>query len=348
MINRISAAEFLDLGEKFPVVDVRSENEYLQGHIPGGLNLPLFDNEERAIIGTLYKNSGRETSVLKGLELAGPKLAGLIKELHKFTDQKKVLVHCWRGGMRSESMAWLFHIAGYEVSVLEGGYKFYQRYIREQLTNPANIIVLGGLTGSGKTEILRQLETMGQQVLDLEEIACHKGSVFGGLGMNGQPTNEQFENDLFSTWEKLDPSLPVWIEDESRMIGNVSIPDPLFEQMSRSVMIKVECGREQRIQRLVHEYAGIEKEDLKKAIVKIGEKLGGANTHKALAAIDSGDFYSVADLALSYYDKSYSHSVLKRSNQEIHTLPVEDNDPLGNARMILKKAESLNFIKLEP
>jgi tRNA 2-selenouridine synthase len=341
MKDRITAAEFLALARTLPVIDVRSEKEYTQGHIPGALNLPLFNNEERAVVGTLYKNSGRETSVLKGLELVGPKLVDFVKQLHKITDQKQILVYCWRGGMRSESMAWLFQVAGYEVYILEDGYKAYRHFIREQFSLPANIIILGGLTGSGKTELLHQLGQMGEQILDLEKLACHKGSVFGGLGQPGQPTNEQFENNIFAAWGKINFSRPVWIEDESRMIGNVSIPDPLVEQMNRAAMIKVETGREQRIRRLVGEYSEVEKQDLQLAVMKISEKLGGTNTKTALASLDNGDFYAVAGLVLSYYDKTYAHSVLKRENQEIHTVLLKSNDPVKNAALILEAGKSM-------
>ena len=344
MTTQITVSDFLELARTLPIIDVRSENEFKQGHIPGAFNLPLFNNEERAIIGTLYKNSGREASVLKGLEITGPKLGDFVKQLHKITDQKQLLVHCWRGGMRSESMAWLFHVTGYEVFVLKNGYKAYRHFIREALVKPANIIVLGGLTGSGKTEILHSLEIVGEQILDLEKLANHKGSVFGGFGPPGQPTNEQFENDIFADWQRFDLTKPIWIEDESRMIGNVSIPDPLFEQMQSSIMIKVDTGKEQRIRRLVSEYSTIEKKDLEMAILKIGEKLGGANTQKALKALESGDLTMVADLILFYYDKSYTHSVMKRHNQQIFPVNLEGSDPIKNATLILEAAKSLRGI----
>jgi tRNA 2-selenouridine synthase len=341
MMNHISAGKFLDLARKLPLIDVRSEKEYLQGHIPQAINLPLFNNEERAVVGTLFKNSGRETSVIKGLEFAGPKLAHFVKQIHHITDQKQLLVHCWRGGMRSESMAWLFQVAGYEVYLLEGGYKAYRHYIRERLTEPAKSIILGGLTGSGKTELLHLLDKKGNQVLDLEGLACHKGSVFGGIGHPPQPTNEQFENDIFAAWEKLDPSKPIWIEDESRMIGNVSIPDPLFEQMGKAIMIKVEASREQRINRLVKEYSKVKTTELQSAILKISEKLGGANTHTALNALVAGDFEKIADLALSYYDKTYTHSVVKRISQDIYSVPIHQNDPDKSVALILEKIKSI-------
>ncbi len=341
MINQVTADEFLNLSRTLPIIDVRSEKEYIQGHIPGAINMPLFNDEERAVVGTLYKNSGREASVLKGLELTGPKLADYVKQLHKITDQKKLLVHCWRGGMRSENMAWLFHVAGYEISLLKNGYKAYRHFVRESLSNLTNIVILGGLTGSGKTEILHQLEKMGEQVLDLEKLASHKGSVFGGLGLPDQPTNEQFENDIFAVWRTFDISRPLWIEDESRMIGNVSIPDPLFDQMQRAVMVKAETSKELRIHRLVDEYSGAGKKGLEKAVLKISEKLGGANTKRVLAAIEAGDFETVADLVLNYYDKGYVHSVLKRENQTICAVTLESHDLVRNAALILEAGRSL-------
>jgi tRNA 2-selenouridine synthase len=342
--NRIKADEFLRQALMLSVIDVRSEKEYLQGHIPGAFNIPLFNNEERAIVGTIYKFSGREASVLKGLELAGVKLAAYVKHLQKITDRKQILLHCWRGGMRSESMAWLFEQAGFKVAVLEGGYKSYRRYIREQLSGPADIVILGGLTGSGKTELLHLLEQRKQQVLDLEKLACHKGSVFGGLGQPDQPTNEQFENDIYEVWKHFDPSGPVWIEDESRMIGSVSIPDPLFDQMNHAPMIELQLGTEVRIRRLMAEYSTFAVSDLREAVLKISEKLGGARTKRALAALDAGDLSVVAQLSLSYYDKAYTHAVQNRKNKQILSIGVREDKPEENAGRILEAIKSVQSI----
>jgi len=341
MIIQIAPSDFLKLACNLQIIDVRSENEYRQGHIPGAFNLPLFNNKEREIVGTLYKNSGRETSVLRGLELVGPKLAEFVKGLHKITNSKHVLVYCWRGGMRSESMGWLFNLAGYDVSVLEGGYKAYRQLIRERLKLQAKIIILGGLTGSGKTQLLHSLAKKGDQILDLESIAHHKGSVFGGYGQADQPTNEQFENDIYSAWEKMDFSRPVWLEDESRAIGNVSIPDPLFDKMGLAPMIKIEVSRDQRIKRILDEYATLDTQNLKDAILKISEKLGGTNMKTAITALETGDFEVTASLALSYYDKTYSHSISKRANKEIIVLPLEEYNHEKNVDIILKAGESL-------
>ena len=340
MANRIKVDQFLSAAKTSIIVDVRSQAEYLQGHIPGAENIALFDDQERAIIGSIFKNSGRTASVLKGLELAGPKLHLFVKRLNALTDQKEIVVHCWRGGMRSESMAWLFEQAGYSVSVMEGGYKAYRRFIRGCFSRPVRMVVLGGLTGSGKTEILKTLARKGEQVLDLEQLAFHKGSVFGGLGQPYQPTNEQFENTIYSEWEKYDPDKPLWIEDESRMIGRVNIPDPLFYQMSNATMIMIEMDREERIRRLVREYSVIQKEELDHAILKISEKLGGTNTKTAIAAIASGDFATAANLALTYYDKTYTHSTRKRLNKNIYNVMLTD-DPEKNVSAVLNSFRSV-------
>jgi tRNA 2-selenouridine synthase len=336
MVEKIEIEEFISRPKDIPVVDVRSPGEYDQGHIPGAINLPLFDNAERAIVGTIYKNSGRDNAILKGLELAGPKLAGFVKKMVQITPQKEILIHCWRGGMRSEQMAWLFDIAGFKTGLLTGGYKSYRRFIRESFSKETDCIVLGGMTGSGKTDILHQLSLKGEQILDLEGIACHKGSVFGGLGQEIQPTNEQFENNLYSVWRNFDFSRRIWMEDESRSIGTVSIPDPLFLKKCSSPMVTVEIPKEARIQRLVREYSGFDKELLKEAVKKISEKMGGARTKQAIESIDNNAFEFVADLVLSYYDKSYRHSVSGRINQNIKKCYLYEDNPGENAVRVLE------------
>jgi tRNA 2-selenouridine synthase len=341
MVGKIGIEQFMEQAKEIPVIDVRSPGEFIQGHIPGAINLPLFDNDERAVVGTIYKNSGRDDAVLKGLEFAGPKMAGFAKKMHQLAPQKEILVHCWRGGMRSEQMAWLFDQCGFKTSVLTGGYKTYRRYIRESFSLKATIIVLGGMTGSSKTEILHQLARMGEQVLDLELLSCHKGSVFGALGQDSQPTNEQFENNIFSEWQKFDPARIIWIEDESRSIGSVIIPDPLFEQMSHAPIILTEMEQSLRIQRLVKEYAGFEKGLLKEAVNKISEKLGGTRTKLALDAINNSDFKTVSELVLWYYDKAYEHAVSKRGNKHIRTTVLTEDDSVKNAKMILNRLAGL-------
>lgn len=341
MIPSLNPADFLAAARSCPVIDVRAPAEFAAGHIPGAVSLPLFDDEERAAVGTLYHRSGREASVLKGLDLAGPKLAEFLKQVSRLVPGKELLVHCWRGGMRSESMAWLFRLGGYSVSTLEGGYKAYRRHIRSRWEIPAKLIVLGGQTGSGKTELLNALCFSGEQVLNLEGVARHKGSVFGGLGMDHQPTNEQFENDLAAAWEQIDPEKRVWIEDESRMIGNVSIPGPLLEKMNSAVMIRIEIERDVRIRRLIGEYASFGPASLLEKTEKIAEKIGGTGMNVVKEALRHEDYATVAAIVLDYYDKAYTHAVSRRSNREVHPLPLHGDDNALNAMILLGYADSI-------
>ncbi len=162
--------------------------------------------------------------------MLGQKMSGFIKQYRKLTSSKAIIIHCWRGGFRSKSMAWLFETAGYKVYFLEGGYKAYRKYIRSQFEQDYKLLVLGGKTGSGKTDLLKAIERNGNQFLDIEGIAHHKGSAFGDIGQKAQPTNEQFENNLYHKWKDFDISKPIWIEDESRGLGTVSIPEPLYKK----------------------------------------------------------------------------------------------------------------------
>lgn len=342
MIERIEAGEFLHRTNNLPVLDVRSPKEFMQGHIPGAENLPLFNDEERAVVGTIYKNSGREAAILKGLEFAGPKLAEFVKKLIRIASKKETLLHCWRGGMRSEQMAILFDLAGFKTGVLIGGYKSYRKFIRNDLSRKSQIIILGGLTGSGKTETLHALQDRGEQILDLEELAHHKGSVFGAIGQESQPTNEQFENNLYSQWVKFDFSKIIWIENESRMIGNITIPEPLFEQMTKAEIFVIEVTREKRILRLIEEYSQFEKEELKTGIMKIAEKLGGTRTKQVLIAVDNNDFNTAADIALDYYDKTYYFATSRKTGNIICTLSSGDIDPVGIAEKVISKMKQLD------
>jgi tRNA 2-selenouridine synthase len=332
----IQAEEFLEKAAIIPILDVRSPAEFAQGHIPGAVNLPLFTDEERAKVGIRYKNSGREFAVKLGLKIAGPKLPWYADEALRMASGHKALVHCWRGGMRSESIAWLLHMAGFEVQLLEGGYKSYRKYIRSKIASPAKLILVGGLTGSGKSAILKQLALSGEQVLNLETLASHKGSVFGGLGQPVQPTTEQFENNIFPIWKSFDLNKPIWIEDESRAIGSVNIPEDLFKAMMQSPVAVVELPIELRIQRLVAEYADMPAEGLAASIIRIRESLGGLATKLALDSIEKGDFATTAALALVHYDKAYSKSLARRSGSVVFRLQADIDDPAQNAATLIK------------
>lgn len=336
MVRPVDPDAFVKFSETLPVVDVRAPVEFAQGHIPGAFNIPLFGDEERAEIGTLYHREGRDQALVKGLEVALPKTCEFTDRLRQITRGPSILLHCWRGGMRSASMAEVFSAAGYDVILLTGGYKAYRRFIREELARPARVMVLGGYTGSGKTSLLSSLAAEGEQVIDLEHLACHKGSVFGALGQLPQPTNEQFENDFYRLWSRVDKTRPIWLEDESRRIGNVTLPGPLYDHISSGFLVMVLVPPQVRINRLVKEYSCFDKPILAAAIMKIAEQLGGARTREALDALDRGAYGDVASITLAYYDKAYRFAIERRSGKGRITLELDLTDPQADAMRILE------------
>lgn len=338
MIRPIEPVNFIQSSAHYPVIDVRSPGEFAQGHVPGAVNIPVFSDAERAVVGTLYVQKGREEAVLSGLDSSLPKTDWYLASLREVCASGRILLHCWRGGLRSTVMAEVFSKAGYEVALLTGGYKGYRRFIREGLAQPAKIMVLGGFTGSGKTELLHAMALKGEQVVDLEALACHKGSVFGALGQPAQPSNEQFENNLYARWSTLDFSRLVWLEDESRMIGRVTLPDPVVEHISNGILIRVELGDQVRISRLVKEYSAFDKQLLADAITRIGERLGGTRTKEAMTALENNRFAEVAAIALSYYDKAYLFSTERRKGKNMHVITISGEHAEQDAAQIIELA----------
>lgn len=305
-----TAAQFLAARSDRVLLDVRTPAEYASGHIPDAHNLPLFSDAERAEVGTLYKQKGPEPAFLKGLEYAGQRMKHYVEEAIRLAPQRRVAVHCWRGGQRSGSMAWLLETAGFDVVTLEGGYKSYRRYILEQLAErPAYLIVLGGETGAGKTRILHALQNAGEQIIDLEALAHHKGSAFGAIGELPQPSHEQFGNDLYDAFAALDSARPVWIESESKAIGKIQIPDEFWQRICAAPMIEVDIPFEQRIVHLVEVYAGFPQSKLAESFQKIAPRIGGLNLRAALEALEARNYSDAAAIALAYYDKTYRHSL---------------------------------------
>lgn len=342
MAELIQIEPFLERSASIPVVDVRSPSEFQQGHIPGAVNIPLFDDNERAKVGTTYRQVNKEAAVYAGLEIAGKKLVELVKEGEREAGKSKtLLLHCWRGGMRSSSMAWLFETAGIHCFILLGGYKTYRRYIKEMLALPYSLKVVGGRTGSGKTAILQQLHAMGNQVVDLEALAHHKGSAFGALGEQEQPSTEQFENDLFKVLSGLDSEKEIWIEDESRNVGKCVIPGELYEGMRKADTYFLDIPREERARYLVKHYAVHDREELVACVQKIHKKLGGEQAKLAMDSIDQEDYYSAAMITLRYYDKAYMHS-LEKNHADYHLIEANSVDPLVNAELLMQYCSDRN------
>ena len=339
MEKELDIQSFLSLAETIPVIDVRSPAEFEIGHIPGAFNLPLFNNEERAIVGTLYKQKGRNEAVLAGLDIVGPKMSSLVNESKKIAVNNEVLVHCWRGGMRSGSFCWLMNTVGIKATTLKKGYKAYRQHVLQSFEKELQIIILGGETGSGKTEILKFVRATGEQVIDLEGFANHKGSSFGAIGQEPQPRPEQFENDLAKHWNTLDPERRVWLEDESKNIGRVFIPDALWNQMKLAPIIRVNVPKSERIKRLVKEYGTFDKKILQVAIERIQKRLGGQWVKRSIEALEAGDMATVADITLVYYDKAYNYNHELRKMEGVHFLEVEQDDPELNAKKVLAFAD---------
>ncbi|KAA3627499.1 MAG: tRNA 2-selenouridine(34) synthase MnmH [Bacteroidetes bacterium] len=308
------------------LVDVRTPAEFEKGHVPGAVNLPLFSNEERAVVGTIYKKESPQAALLKGLDFVGPKMTKFIKSAEKLAPDKRVTIHCWRGGKRSSSMGWLLDTAGFQVKVLNGGYKAYRQYIHARFDEDfPNMIILGGFTGSAKTEILNALKEQGEQFLDLEGVAHHKGSAFGALGQEKQPQVEQFENNLYDALTEIDTSRRFWVEDESRSIGRVYVPQNFWATMRTKPVIFLKRKLDHRVDHLVKGYACFSTEELAHSFEKIQRRLGGQHLKAALEALEKDDYPTAATIALKYYDKAYSKA-LERRSETCEVIPFETNE----------------------
>lgn len=344
----VNATEFVDLASEWPVLDVRSPSEYRQGHIPTAISFPLFDDQQRAEVGIAYKHNGRQAALLKGLEFVGPRMRPMAESALEMTrahwqskaaevgkaQQKRVLVHCWRGGMRSQSVSWLLEQVGLEVTLLEGGYKAFRRYVRERFQDRWRFRVLTGRTGSGKTQILHRLAEQGQQIIDLEGLANHRGSAFGNLGP--QPTVEQFENRLCWQLNRLEPNQPVWVEDESRSIGRVAIPAALFDQYRTAPAIALDVPRNQRAHALAELYGDQHREQLESSIREIRKRLGGQHVNAAIRDLHRGNLVACAERLLVYYDKAYDRSQQKNARATTLRLDCGSIDRTQLVDQILK------------
>lgn len=295
-----------------PLLDVRSPGEFAHGHIPGAHNLPLFNDEERAAVGTMYNHQGRRAAVRHGLELVGPRLATLADQAAALAEAGANLrLHCWRGGLRSSSTAWLLEICHLPCTLLDGGYKSFRRWLRQALAQPCPVVLLGGHTGSGKTEVLHALRVAGAQVLDLEGLAHHRGSSFGGLGQPRQPTTEQFENEIAMALQAVSPHRVLWIEAESVQVGCCRIPPELFRQMQRAPLVALQRPDHERLDHLLATYGPVPPQELMEATRRIGKRLGPQRTQQAVEAIAAGNLRLACQVILDYYDRTYAHGLAR-------------------------------------
>jgi tRNA 2-selenouridine synthase len=311
----INIDDFFNLRKHLPIVDVRSEGEYAEGHIQNAINIPILNNAERVVVGTDYKQRGQLEAIKTGFRLVGPRIIDIVTNAEQVSNGNELLVHCWRGGMRSSNFCQFIGMAKVKSHQLEGGYKTYRHTALESFHKDLDLIVVGGCTGSGKSEILRALKARGEQVIDLEQLANHRGSSFGGLLMPPQPTTEQFQNDLFEVIRDFDLTRKIWIEDESIAVGKIFLPEPLWKRMGASPLVEINVDRPKRVERLVHEYGTADKQEFLKAMERITKKLGGQHFNAAKEKLFAGDMHATIDILLNYYDKAYNNGLQRKNNQ---------------------------------
>jgi tRNA 2-selenouridine synthase len=341
-MNRVSIDNFLQNNNI--VIDVRSPMEYNHAHLPGAINIPLFNDEERKIVGTAYKQQSREIAIKIGLDIFGPKMRSIVEQVEDLvsfvrvengndkiesceegsfslthnsqlpTPNFPIAIYCARGGMRSAAMAWLLNLYGFNITTCVGGYKAFRNWVLQQFTITYNFQLLSGNTGSGKTKIILQKNNF----IDIEGLAHHKGSAFGNIGMPVQLGQEMFENKFAIALSKVNKNEPIWLEDESQRLGTNIIPQGIWKQMRVAQIELLELPFAQRLQSIINEYGVLPKENLATAIERIQKRLGGLETKNALQFLADDDIENCFTILLQYYDKQYKKGLDKRKNGEMY------------------------------
>jgi tRNA 2-selenouridine synthase len=333
--------DYMQLYESHILVDVRSPGEFEKGHIPSALSCPLFSNDERALIGTLYKQKGREKAMLEALNYYSLNVKKIIEQLialHKKKPELRnhpVLVYCWRGGMRSGTVCWMLNLFGYKTIQLRGGYKSFRRLALQTFEQRFPFIILGGKTGSAKTEILTEMKQTGAQVINLEQLAHHRGSAFGSLGQERVPTQEYFENLLCIELLRMKLDAPVWLEDESQRIGAVTIPNSIWKQMRESDVIYLDIPVEERLKNILNDYGRFSSEALKDCTIRLQKRLGGLLTKQCTTYLTEGNYAEAFAILLHYYDKTYRESTAKRDPSKVHQLKTDTGNAQHNVNLIM-------------
>lgn len=315
------------------IIDVRSESEFADDHLPGAVSMPVLSDAERAEIGTLYKQVSPFEAKRRGAAIVARNIANHIDS--KLADAPKEfapLVYCWRGGQRSGAMARILSEIGWKVTLVEGGYKTYRKQVLDGLDEvppTLRLIVLRGRTGTAKTRILRAADKLGAQIIDLEGLAAHRGSLLGPEPGLAQPAQRQFESHLFDVMRRFDPARPVFIEAESNKVGERHIPPTLWQRMRGAQSLQVTAPIEARVAFLVEDYHHViaEPSRLDPLLGWVTSRIG----HEAVGTwrdhIERGDWAGFVTRVLQdHYDPAYDRSAAQRGHEDIETLPADRLD----------------------
>ena len=330
------------------LIDARSPAEYAEDHLPGAINAATLDDAERAHVGTIYKQRGAFEAKRVGAPLAARNIARHIEE--RFADMPRnwrPLVYCWRGGGRSGSLTHVLRQVGWDAQRLEGGYKAFRRQVvadLERMPAPFRFQVVCGATGSGKSRLLEALAAQGAQVLDLEALAAHRGSVLGELPGEPQPSQKSFETAIWTALAGYDPARPVFVESESKKVGNLRVPDALIERMRASSCVRLEAAPATRVALLLEDYAHFvaRPEDLARRLDLLRDLHGAERIGQWQAQLARGEWQPlVHDLLESHYDPAYRKSLFRnyREAQAAPPLEVRDISPAGFAALARRLAE---------
>jgi tRNA 2-selenouridine synthase len=333
-IEVVSAADPASLAPFDAVIDVRSPAEFAEDHVPGAISLPVLSNEERAEVGTLYVQVSRFTARKIGAALIARNVASHLETALKDKGGAfRPLVYCWRGGQRSGAMATILAQVGWRTAVLAGGYKTYRRWVQRRLYDerPAlKLVLLEGRTGSGKTELLARLAARGVQTLDLEALAEHRGSVFGGLAHRSQPSQKMFESRLVAALDKLDLSRPIVVEAEASKVGDCMTPPALWGAMTAAPRIAVAAPAEARAAYLAEHYADIvaDRAVFEASLARLPIFPGRKAIGRWLALADAGDLATLAcELIETHYDPSYDRAARKDARPRLAEIALAGLDP---------------------
>jgi tRNA 2-selenouridine synthase len=316
------------------IIDVRSPAEFALDHIPGAINLPVLSNEERIEIGTLYKQVSPFAAKKLGASYVSRNIADHLENtLIDFPREWRPLIYCWRGGERSGAFTHILNRIGWKAMQLQSGYQGFRRVVIDDLDKAAkdfSFQVIAGMTGSGKTRILQEIGLLGQQILDLEALAIHRGSVLGNEPNLGQPTQKGFETNLWSALNSLDPSRIVFVESESKKVGGLHIPDPLMERIREGQCIELRSSTSTRVSWLLREYRHFlsDPENFKQKLGLLTSRYGKVQIQEWHEAIDAGDFESlVEELLVMHYDPSYQSSIVRNfpSYREDNFIELEND-----------------------